>query len=283
MTPKPHQPKLQRLPKGKRMTIALGILGGSGIVVGADTEETVGDAKTEMLKVSTGIGIGLHGGHPSAMAITGAGDSWYLDYIFEELTSFFQSHENQDIGELNLSFRQLWKEFYKEHVAPFLANEPDLGLIRLVIGAQRNNQAALWVSARNTLRQCHGYEAVGLGDIEAKSILSRAISSSHSLELIATIACYAIKRAKERVVGCGKNTVLLYLVNNSVYHVYPDTIEKAEKLFRKYEGHEYSSFMYALGHQFRDESKHLDKMRAWSQDLREEFKQLTAQMLADRQ
>lgn len=111
----------------------------------------------------------------------------------------------------------------------------------------------------------------------------RAISSRHSLGLIAAIACYAIQRAKESVVGCGKNTILLYIVNNSVYHVYPDVIEKAEKLFRKYEGQEYSSFMYAVGHPFSGESKHLSKMRKWSRDLRKEFKQLIAQMLEEQQ
>src|SRR6266571_1478672 len=207
------------------MTIALGILGRGGVVLGADTEETVGGTKTEALKVSTGIAFGLQGGHPSAIAITGAGDSWYLDYLFEALVRFFRDHENLTIGELEVGFRKILKEFYKEHMMPFLAHEPGLGL-RLVIGAQRNNETGLWVSARSTLRKSHGSEAVGAGDTEANVVLGRAISSSHSLELIATIACHAIQRAKERVVGCGKNTVLLYLVNNSAYHVYPDTIEK---------------------------------------------------------
>ncbi len=91
----------------------------------------------------------------------------------------------------------------------------------------------------------------------------------------------AIQRAKESVVSCGKNTVLLCITNNSVYNISPDVIEKAEKLFRRYEGQEYSTFMYVVGHPFTDESKHLEKMSTWNRHLREEFKQLVSQILED--
>lgn len=262
------------------MTIALGVLTANGIIVGADTEETIGNEKMEALKVNTAISLGLQGGHPSAIAVTGAGDSWYLDCIFEELVEFFREHETLTVAQLESEFCRILKVFYKDHILPFLQSDPDLAL-RLIIGVQRNDETALWVSARSTLRKSHWYEAVGMGSTEAGRVLRRVITSRDNLGLIATIACYAIQRAKESVVGCGKNTVLLYIVNNSVYHVYPDVIEKAETLFRKYEGQEYSSFMYAIGLPFSNESRHQEKMKKWSQDLREEFKQLVAQMLKD--
>jgi len=280
--PRPDLPKPKRLPAGKRMTIALGVLGPNGVILGADTEETIGDTKTDALKVSTGISFGLRGGHPSAIAITGAGDSWYLDYLFEELVRHFRDHESLTVTQLESEFRTILQKFYREHIIPFRPSEPDLDL-RVIIGVQRDNQTALWVSSRSTLRKSYDHEAVGMGGTEAKRILRRATGSRHTLSLAAVIACYAIQRAKESVVGCGKNTVLLYLKDNSVFNVYPDVVEKAESLFRKYEGQEYSSFMYAVGQPFSDEAKHLEKMSKWNRDLREEFKQLTSQMLEDSQ
>jgi hypothetical protein len=92
------------------------------------------------------------------------------------------------------------------------------------------------------MRRSIGYEAVGMGDLEAKAVLVR-IMSTHGLDVTAALACYAILRAKENVVGCGKNTLLLYLVNNSVHHVFPDVIHRAEELFQNYERWENSSFL----------------------------------------
>lgn len=265
------------------MTIALGILGPNGVVLGADTEETIGGTKTDALKVSTGICLGLHGNNPSAIAITGAGDSGYLDYLFEDFVSYFRDHENLTVLQLQSEFRKMLQAFYKEHIVPFRPSELDLD-VELVVGIQRNNETGLWVSARDTLRKSHGYEAVGMGATEAKKTLRHSIGSGHTLELTAMIACYAVQRAKESSTYCGKNTVLLCLRNDSVFNVYPDVIEKAERLFRKYEGQEYTSFMYAVGHPFSDEEKearHIEKMANWQRELRNEFKQLTSQMLAD--
>jgi hypothetical protein len=133
----------------------------------------------------------------------------------------------------------------------------------------------------------HDYEAVGIGSTEAKKILRRALWSGHSLPLVAMIACYAIQRAKESVASCGKNTVLFFLTNNYAYHVYPDVIDKAEALFRKYEAREYIAFMYAVGNPYSDESRQLEKMNKWSrelrEELREEFMQLASQILKDSQ
>ncbi len=70
--------------------------------------------------VAPEISFGLHGGNPSAIAITGAGDSWYLDYLFEELVRYFRDHETLTIAQLETEFRRIIREFYTEHVVPLL-------------------------------------------------------------------------------------------------------------------------------------------------------------------
>jgi 20S proteasome alpha/beta subunit len=261
------------------MTIALGVLGGNGIVLGADSEETVGEAKTFALKLHSGAAYGLNGERPSAMAVTGAGYGPYLDCVFQRFTDFFGNNEQLNVEEIGAEFQKILYGFYAEHVIPY---SDSAGLdFQIIVGAQRDGQSRLWVSNRGVMRRSYGYEAVGLGDSQAKAVLIRSVSL-HSLDQIAALACYAILRAKENVVGCGKNTLLLYLTNNSAHHVYPDVIDRTEELFRKYEGWENSSLLYAVGYDFVNEPKYLRRMRRMHKELRQEFSKLFAQMLKDR-
>ncbi len=71
----------QRLGRKKRVTIALGLLAGNGIVLAADSEETIGIDKVGTLK--TKVAFPLDG--ESAFAITGAGNGWYIDAIAQDL------------------------------------------------------------------------------------------------------------------------------------------------------------------------------------------------------
>ena len=213
------------------------------------------------------------------MAVTGAGYGPYLDCIFERFTDLFRENEQYSVDESGSGFQKLLYSFYKSHVIPY--NDSETLDFQLIVGAQRDNQSRLWVSNRGVMRRSIGYEAVGMGDLEAKAVLVR-IMSTHGLDVTAALACYAILRAKENVVGCGKNTLLLYLVNNSVHHVFPDVIHRAEELFQNYERWENSSFLYAVGHDFVNEPKYLGGMRRAHKELRKEFTELVAQMLKDR-
>jgi hypothetical protein len=262
------------------MTIALGVLGGSGVVLASDTEDTIGNTKTDALKISTGIAFGLQSGKSSAMAVTGAGYGPYLDAIFQRFTDFFCQNEALPLDHIGAGFQTILSEFYREHVEPF--KDSDLIDFELIAGAQRDGQSGLWVSNRSVLRRSNGIETVGIGSVVAKSILSRSWMPTHDLDMFSLIACYAVLRAKESVVGCGKSTLVLCLSNNTVTHLFPDVIHKAEELFRRYEGIEHSSFMFSVGHDFADESKHLRRLRKAHRELRAEFVKLLAQMRKDR-
>jgi hypothetical protein len=286
MLPKPPRsfpkPKPKRLLREKYMTVALGVLGAAGIIVGADTEVTIGYQKTEGLKVSTGISFGLHGKNPSAIAITGAGDGGYLDYLFEEFTQFFRDHPGLSITQLFSRFRGMLRSFHKDHIVPFLPTEPDLG-VDLIIGVQRKNETALWTNSRSALKKVRDYHIVGCGDTEAKRVFRHATWARHDLGLLAAVACYAIQRAKESATYCGKNTILFYITNHSVHLVDPAVIDKAEALFHRYQRQEGQSFMYAVGNPYSDDAKQLEKMSTASREPREEFKRLLPEMLEDSQ
>src|SRR5437660_1618792 len=91
------RPRPRRLPERKRMTIALGVICGDGLVISADTEETDGWLKTNQSKITVSQNIHLvtyekGGGRAkvpetaATCAVAGAGNAGYIDALTPLLT-----------------------------------------------------------------------------------------------------------------------------------------------------------------------------------------------------
>src|ERR1700734_2368186 len=127
----PDNPRYQRpspveTPKHKRytqapkhMTIALGLIGNSGMVFAADTEETWGGVvKTASTKIISGARAG-DGIDPYAIAVTGAGDSDYLQAVKFELLQKTLGNPGWQYAAMGPMTEEFLIEFYKKHVVPF--------------------------------------------------------------------------------------------------------------------------------------------------------------------
>jgi ATP-dependent protease HslVU (ClpYQ) peptidase subunit len=237
------------------MTIALGILASDGIAIAADTQETDGYFKGFALKIHSAMTFTtLEGTAKSAVAVTGSG-------------SAFESH-----------LRERVEEFHAKHVTPLpghLARE-----VNLIVGAQIENQRALWSTDVSTVKPSLGFEAVGSGRSYARMAIERRIGSMNA-ESAALLAILGVGLAKEHDEYCGKQTTVTFLKNNLAYTVLPYNIEKAERLFQRYAGIEHSAFFYALGQQSSDAPERPRKLNRWLRKLREEFSQLAAELLED--
>ena len=244
------------------MTIALGLLAGRGIVIAADTEESVGEDKLDALKTSASSPIWSG---PSGLSVTDAGNGWYVDAIIEELEKRHDSLAEVDLGQLRVEFEKLLMDFYRKHVIPF-RDAADLDF-QLLIGAQRGGFGKLWVTSRNSMREVVRHEAVGVGDTEAKLFLTR-IYGMDSVPFGVLAACSAVYQAKQRIKDCGRGTTIVCLNNNTPYYIYPDVIDMAEKWFAKYLRIESSSLMFSMGRHFPD--GFIEKITTWHSDLREE-------------
>jgi hypothetical protein len=250
------------------VTVALGILAGSGIVVAADTEESIGHDKLDALKTSAAFPLPSG---TSGLVITGAGNGWYIDAITQELEKCHEMHDGVPMDQLEREIKKTLRGFYKKHVIPF--SDVDELDFQLIIGVQRSGITKLWVTFRNSMRDAYEHEVVGSGDVEAK-ILLRRVNAIDTVQFGVLAACCAVYQAKQRIRGCGKSTTVICLHDNQPHYIYQDVILMAEQWFEKYLGVSSSSLVYAMGRYFPDEHVFGERISEWHSELRAESKGL---------
>lgn len=214
------------------MTIAIGVLARTGVVIAADSQETVqGYWKSNQGKI-------WWSGHYSrassgCCAVAAAGRAGYCDSLISQILQSFNSNVNAASNE---AVRGLIKaeatNFHKEHVAPY---QDASGLeVGCVVGYERNNQWGLFVTDRGAVRQSNGYVAVGIGSNEATVALNGLLRRPVELRTAIIMAAYGVFVAKDRVDGCGNFTDIVYLTNHRAYALPRPTAELLEHAFRRW-------------------------------------------------
>jgi hypothetical protein len=193
------------------MTIALGILGGKSdnMVLAADTEITAEPYKGEGFKIPFWF-EGENGQVTGGLALTGAGDSAYLEVIASELSRAFSVNRHASMDQLENLFRHHLQTFYKNHIIPFLKlpshERPEIWLI---IAAQRDGQSRMWKTERNTIIRVHNFAVAGLGRLQAESLLGTFYLPEVLLEIDEIIAAYVVFQVKTTVGYTGQDTDLI--------------------------------------------------------------------------
>jgi hypothetical protein len=210
----------ERLPRRKRVTIAIGLRGQDGIVIAADTQESTGNymkgSRTKMMSfASHQIGQPELGSLAGVCVISGAGDSGYVHALTEELGSTFLNNPdlltviNPKQASLQEKFSERLRRFYKDHIIPFASfpsrDRPD---VEMLIGIYRKFQLSLFVTEKTTLIMAPAYKAIGMGSTFAELLLDKLweLSPVNQLEVL---AAYIIFMAKESVESCGKYTQIV--------------------------------------------------------------------------
>jgi hypothetical protein len=284
--PKPPylRPNPQRLPKGKRMTIALGIVGTNGIVLAADTEETIpGYMKRSQIKIIVGhhhrhdsqnIGMEIDPDRPM-VAVSGAGESDYLDSANAEMVDVIISSKKTLIREMKPELQSRLVHFYKDHVIPF-AQFPDRPDISLIVAVAALNQAALWTSSRNRLKWCQEYGAVGIGAFYAQTLLNK-FYRPFDAHVCCAIAVYVMRYVKEYVPDCGKETQIVCMRQGEMWRPYFRDVRDLEDAFGTYASIETDALHYVIGGL--DESWEKD-VRRWNKKARKNIMELTKKMMS---
>lgn len=245
------------------------MLAGTGIVIAADTEETIGESKVDTLKTRGALTAGF--------AITGSGNSWYIDAAIEDLEKCHERNPACSIDELEVELKDTLGDFYKRHVVPF--GDPNLDF-QLVIGVQRQNVNRLWVTAKSTMREVYGHQVVGTGDVQAGSVIEN-VPGVESIGQGVILACCAIYQAKQRTVGCGKSTTVECIYNHRTHYVFPDVIDDSEAWFARYLRTARSTFSYCLLHRYPDQSEHLNNLASIHSSLRTDAAALAERITND--
>lgn len=207
IAPKPHdKPTAKRLPKGKLMTICIGIRSQEGIVIAADAQETDGYSKRAQQKIFTWGGLQAGSAGPSHLpvgcVITGAGDAGFIDSFYQKLMGKLRL--DLTASEFEEILTNEIKEFYLEHVLPARHVEPDADL-RMLVGIYFGFRTGLYLTYKSTVQNSLAYSAIGIGAESALQILAE-MPLIRSLRETEVIAAYIIWRIKESSLHCGKYT-----------------------------------------------------------------------------
>lgn len=236
------KPKLSRV---RRMTIALGILAGGGAVIAADRQETAGNFKSSMGKLS-GTWVSNRG----TLFVSGAGEAAYIDSLTDEILEWFKkNHNSLNAREVEDELRRHHKKFYREHVLPmsqWAQNDlPDYELLVAYSGV--SHATFLWTTRKLAVTKQSEFAAVGIGATAAKAMLQRLGYPFIELEIAVSLAVYIVYQVKRTIDLVGLDTDIIEIRNGVPLLVSRDEINEMEAQFRDYEDVERDSLYYYLG------------------------------------
>lgn len=204
-------PRSKRLPKEKLMTIAAAFYCTDGLVLCADTQETIiGYAKVNTQKMSQ-LETPFF-----TVVFTGAGDSGLIDMTVQLMEQALTLNKQlSGAWEIEETLRESLVSTFNRHVAPwsqFAEAErpitPDL-----LIGLQFPAATLLYRAGGTTLRRVYESQCVGTGVVLAKSIMAKMFQPGFSIAQGWLIALYTLYQAKTWVDGCGGNSDIVLLSN----------------------------------------------------------------------
>ena len=233
-----QRPVPRRFPPRKPMTIAVGLICDSGIVVASDTEESIpGLMKRDEGKITAILSRhghtdhipgtvretvlrfdedGHHGNSPpdTDIAVVGAGSAGYIDALTPRIIQVFEDHQwATEDEDLRSRIEGVIRRFYREHVIPFAAYPPnERPEVEMLIAYQRAGRKRVLVSEKTAVRivERGDVAAVGAGAFFAKALLQPFKLGKHlDLRTAQLLAAYAIFRVKDFIDGCGKYTSML--------------------------------------------------------------------------
>jgi 20S proteasome alpha/beta subunit len=185
--------KPQRLPKGKRMTIAACLKCRGGVVFGADTDETVGDVmRRRVYKIPN-----FEDGSCTAF-ITGACMNGHLmDAAVERIFDRLKEVKPPDNQAAHKLLREVMLKLYRTDFQSFPAKETRM---QLLVGIRPHEEARVetWSISSAVVRRMHDSEIVGYGEL-AQFVLDHLYVSGIPLDNGIVIMIQLLAVAKKRV------------------------------------------------------------------------------------
>jgi 20S proteasome alpha/beta subunit len=205
--PKPPVfPKPKRLPERKPVTIAAGFRCSEGIVLCADTEETIGDIKQWTGKITTT----WYQGAKYVVCFAGAG---FTDYIHTAIEKAREGlGECNGLGEIRARLEANLLDFFDKHLsswAYFAAHERPSA--ELLIGvATKAAEYELFYYGGTAFYQT-SEKTIGSGVILANNLISEYSLLTYNLEQLCRLGVLVLSKVKRQVVGCGGDTCIVAL------------------------------------------------------------------------
>jgi 20S proteasome alpha/beta subunit len=196
------------------VTIIAGFKCGEGVIICADTQETVGDIKRNVPKLrfepSGAIGV-LGTPRGLAAAFCGATNNGvFLDEIVDDAWKNAQRAASLDEAceLIKASLKNSYKEFGRIYQVGFC---PDA---ELIYGVKMGRTSRLFYALGPAIVEKEGYSTGGQGIYMSDFLTSRMYRDHLSLRQCVILAAYVLFEAKEHVVGCGGHSEIAVLRND---------------------------------------------------------------------
>lgn len=212
----PPKPEAKRLARRDAVTIVVGFKCAEGIVLCADTQETVHNlSKRNVPKLrvepSNRASAVLSGLGDMAVAFCGATDNGpFVDEIIDRAWRAARGAKSlENVSELiNQSIKASYREFAKVYQPGFLPTT------ELIYGVKMAGDSRLFYAYGPAVNEKDEYATGGIGYYMADFLASRMFSSALNMRQCVILAAYILFQAKEHVDGCGGASHIAVLRNN---------------------------------------------------------------------
>jgi 20S proteasome alpha/beta subunit len=219
------------------VTIAAGFVCMDGVVLCADTQETIpGYTKNSTEKIKIWYEQNF------TLAITGAGHSEVIETLSQRINKAAMGEFTPDNCLYGDRAKELIEEavlsFFERYLLPYPEYErPDVALL---IAIQCHHNRYLLKAVGNTVRDLDpgistGADCIGSGVLLAHSLIEKLYNPFLELDDLIITACYIAFQAKRWVDGCGGNTDILVLTDELRTSLSSSEIAALEKLFGEYD------------------------------------------------
>jgi hypothetical protein len=200
------------------VTIIAGFKSSEGIVVCADTQETVGELlKRNVPKLrfepSGRMDRAKHALAASDMAVAFCGSSEngpFIDKIVDRAWHAAKKTTSLDEAceEIERSIKATYKEFGKIYQAGYCPTA------ELIYGVKRNSKSKLFHASGSIVNETQGYSSGGIGMYMADFLASRMYRDHLTIRQCVILAAYILFQAKEHIEGCGGHSMIAVLRND---------------------------------------------------------------------
>ncbi|MBZ5663396.1 MAG: hypothetical protein LAO30_02220 [Acidobacteriia bacterium] len=258
------------------MTIAAGYLCDTGVIICADTQESIqGFVKTSTEKVK------LFSGSSYTVAFAGAGgNSVQIDMVVQEICDELKEEEPPSLVGFKVLLHGVLDRLFPQPYYP--KNDPE---VELLLAVRENQQTHLFVVFDNVFAESTEYDCVGSGVVLAKSMLQQHWKRSYSLVEAYIVSAYVLYHAKRWVDGCGGKSDIFLLPNGTenVTRLGTDEIKSLESYFELFDS-ALRPLLIACPSEPRNDARFKDQLadsnrnlwaaRAMFQDFEQVFKRL---------
>lgn len=195
------------------MTIIAGFRCDEGIVICADTQETLGTAKRNVPKLRfepCNHYTDVEDNHSNlAAAFCGAGSGPFIDKLID--SAWTAAKQEHDLATVCAAIETSLKNEYREFGQIYQVGScPE---VQLIYGVKMNGESRLFTAMGPIVNEKYEFDSGGQGHYMADFLASKMHYRQLTVNQCAILAAYVLYEAKEHVDGCGGDSQIAVLRN----------------------------------------------------------------------